>query len=201
MDAPSPAPGTRRVVRYGAIAAATIVLCLVLAGQAIYVIHAASGGSFSTDPVTASHGSMATRVRTAVSAALGSADNGAPRFQVTALSRNRVNRRLWNATVTWRISSDLYAGTVGNGAEGDVYAILRSLYGAHLPLANVRLVGVYPLHGSASGAVPVMRLSMDRRTAQTIDGLGWDTLDPETLWPMVTHWYVAPQFQPLSPDG
>jgi hypothetical protein len=192
---------SRRVMRGIAIAFAGIILCLILAGQALYLTHAVSDGSFGVGTVVKMHGSTAQQLRTAVGASLGTTGRGVPRFRITDLRPDRGNRRLWDAGITWQINNDLYAGTVGNGAEGDVYAMLRSVYGAHLPIASLRLTGVYPLHGSGRPEVPVMRLSMDRQTAQRIDQMGWDTVDPETVWPMVTRSYVAPQFQPLSSDG
>jgi hypothetical protein len=42
-----------------------------------------------------------------------------------------------------------------------------------------------------------MRLSMDRTTAEVVARTGWDSLDAETLWPLVTRSYVNREFQPV----
>jgi hypothetical protein len=115
------------------------------------------------------------------------------------IQADRGQPSLRDVAVTWAINNDVAAGSIGNGAEQDVYTIMRDLYTASLPLGAVRLFGTYPMRvrGRTQETV-VMRLSMDRSTADTIGEVGWDTVDPQTLWPLVTRTWVAPGLQPIA---
>jgi hypothetical protein len=79
----------------------------------------------------------------------------------------------------------------------DAYSILRSLFTSGLPIGTVQLTGTYP-NRQSNHDVTVMRLSMSRTVARTITQAGWDTMDPQTVWPLLARHYVAQGFQPLA---
>jgi hypothetical protein len=194
-------PAPRRTARRIGIACGAIVAALIVIGQVMVLGRAATNGAFSQSAVVPLHGSVAHRLTAILSTALGPSDRAVRRFRIVRLQSDRSRPRLKDVAITWALNSNLSAGTVGNGGEEDVYAMLRGIYGSNLPVARVQFTGTYRSATANEHEQTVMRLSMGRRTAQIINGGGWDTFDAETIWPLVTRTYVAPAFQPLSSDG
>lgn len=175
-----------------------LVTALSVTGQIIFLVRAGSGvvGASVSTPL---HGTGSHRLREVVVGALGGSDRGVRRF---AMSARRGTDGWYTVAVTWAINSDLSGGTVGNGAELEVYNLLRGIYESHVRVALVRLTGTYPL-GSGHGSSPetaVMRLSMNQREARVVARTGWEVLDPQTVWPLVTRRYVNPDFRPIPTD-
>lgn len=175
-----------------------LVTALSVTGQIIFLVRAGSGvvGASVSTPL---HGTGAHRLQQAVAGALGGSDRGVRRFTMSA--RRGADGR-FTVAVRWAINSDLSGGTVGNGAELDVYNLLRGIYESHVPVALVRLTGTYPRspgHASSPETV-VMRLSMNQREAGVVARTGWEVLDPQTVWPLVTRRYVNPDFRPIPTD-
>ncbi|HLJ69500.1 MAG TPA: hypothetical protein VKX16_19265 [Chloroflexota bacterium] len=180
---------------------AALVVALILAGQAIFLVRSIGSGTLTAGTSTL-HGSLTQRVNSVVAGALGPSDRGVPRFRVTSIKRERADRRLIDIAMTWAINNDLSAGTIGSGAAADVYTVLRDLYTANLSVGTVSLDGTYPLRkGSGpSRETVVMRLVMPRSVAAMVNAAGWDSLDVQTFWPLVHRLYVDPQFQPLPSE-
>lgn len=199
-EAPHSLP--RRVAGWVKVGLAVLVFGLIIAGQIIFLVRSAGGRpplSGSGPQATAHHGSFASRLNAALAASLGPSDRNARRFAVTSVRADGARPGLKTIAIRWAINNDLSQGTVGNGARQDVYAMLQAIFGSRLPVSWVRLDGTYPLRDGRE--TPVMRLSMDQRTAGLITRVGWDTMDPESVWPLVHRDYVNPQFEPLSSDG
>ncbi|MGH2444176.1 MAG: hypothetical protein ACRDFX_13555, partial [Chloroflexota bacterium] len=145
------------------------------------------------------HGTLRHRLSVVLSAALGSSDRGVRRFTVTSIVPDPSNGSLRRIGITWSINNDVGAGTIGNGAAIDVYAMLRNLYSSHLSVGSVRLIGTYPMRsGSRRHEATVMRLGMNHKTATVIAGNGWSTLDASAVWPLVNRYYVSSDFQPQT---
>lgn len=181
--------------RTAGFAAAGILLALVLIGQVFYVLDLR--GTAQTAPVVPVHAGPAQRLSASIAAALGPSDRGVRRFRL-ALQRSP-GARTWELTVTWAINSNLSQGTVGNGAENDVYNILQAVYTSGLPIRSTRLVGTYPL-GSTSGhahEAVVMRLLMSATRAALVNGISWDTLTPQDVWGLLDRRSVNPAVRPL----
>lgn len=182
---------------------AGIVVALVLIGQLIFLARIISSGSLTSSSTTVQvpkTGSLAHRLDAVLANALGPSDRGVRRFAITAV--HPAGGHFSAVSMTWAINSDISAGTIGNGAQADVYLMLRDIYTSGLPVASVRLAGTYPLsnrRGKAQETV-VMRLAMTRKEAATAAEGGWENLDAQTLWPLVDRIYVNPQVQPL-PSG
>jgi hypothetical protein len=192
------ARGRRRV----GIALAGLVVTLILTGQAIYLARAVQTGLYSgisSGTQAPHHGSLESRLSAVIGDALGPSDRSVRRFRVTSVRVEPNDSRRYIAAVRWAIDNDLTAGTVGNGAEVDVYAALRAIFTSDLPVSAVRLTGTYPMErrGKTRETV-VMRLEMDQAAARLVQQTGWDELDPQTLWPLLHRQYVDPALQPLS---
>jgi hypothetical protein len=186
------------------IGLASVVVALVLVGQVIFLVSAArSGLSLAGDaPSLPQTGSLPHRLAPILSAVLGPSDRGIRRFRITGAYPGSSNRRLEVVSITWAINNDLSAGTVGNGAQVDVYAMLRAIYSSHLPIGLVKLTGTYPIpdrRGRPHETV-VMRLAMDRSAANAVEETGWDNLDAQGLWPLVRRLYVHPDLQPVAAE-
>jgi hypothetical protein len=191
-----------RSIGFGLAAA---VVTLVIIGQVIFLARALGSGVWNASDSSAlvpTHGTLTHRLQVALGAALGGGDRGVRRFEVVRIAPSGSQSKLSTVNVRWAINDDISAGTVGNGAQDDVYAAFRDVFSAGLPLASVRLDGTYPMsdrHGSTRETV-VIRVAMSRSTAATIGRIGWENLDPQTAWPLIDRLYVNPQFQPL-PQG
>jgi hypothetical protein len=181
---------------------ASFVVLLVVVGQILFLMRSVGSGTWTTAHVAVSNtGTLKHRIDVTLAGALGNSDRRAVRFKVTRIRRASIGSRLSDVNVQWSINNDLSAGTVGNGAQADAYAILRDLYTAHLPISKVFLIGTYPMpsHGRMRETT-VMKLGISRSTASMAANAGWDTFDPQTFWPLVTRNYVNAQLQPLSPE-
>lgn len=195
----------RRGMRSIGFGLAAAVVTLVIIGQGIFLARALGSGVWNASDSSAlvpAHGTLAHRLHVALGSALGSSDRGVRRFEVVRVSPSGSQSKLSTATVRWAINDDISTGTVGNGAQADVYAVFRDVFTAGLPLASVRLDGTYPLsdgHGVARETV-VMRVSMSRSTATSIGKIGWENLDPQSAWPLVDRLYVNSQFEPLPQE-
>lgn len=168
-----------------------VVLALALAGE--QVVFAALNSSGSPGRHVARPTTVRGKIDLALHDALGSSDRGVRRFRILSLHKGANGYRL---TIRWAINDDLSAGTVGDGAQTDVYLVFSDLFAFHIPFDRVNLVGTYPVSHEA-GETPVMRLWIDRKVASVISSYGWNTLDPETVWPLIHRAYVAPDFQPV----
>jgi hypothetical protein len=181
------------------IALGAVVVALVLIGQGIFLVTMVKTG-VQSDPsgvAVPSSGSLQHRLTAVVAAALGESDRGVRRFTITAIHSDSRNPSLRDVDITCTINDDIAAGSVGNGAQTDAYAVFRNVYSAHLPVALVRLRGTYPVTGQ-SREVVVMRLAMDRTVATAIAKEGWNNADAETVWPLIERQYIAPDFQPIA---
>lgn len=201
-------PGRRlagRGIRSIGFGLAAVVVTLVIIGQGIFLARALGSGVWNASDSSAlvpTHGTLTHRVQVALGAALGGSDRGVRRFEVVRVAPSGLKSKLSTVTVRWAINDDISAGTVGNGAQDDVYAAFRDIFSAGLPLASVHLDGTYPVsksHGSTRETV-VIRVAMSRPTATTIAKIGWENLDPQTAWPLVDRLYVNPQFEPLPQE-
>jgi hypothetical protein len=192
LDAVPPASLRRRI----GIALGAAVFALVLVGQGLFVAEAIRGGTAASAPPRTT-GPASHRLEVALLRALGPSDRGVPRLRlrIVPLPRHRGER----VDIEWAINSDLAGGTVGNGAAAEVYTMLRIIYSSHLPVSAVNLTGTYPVGARGRDSV-VMRLAMGRKTASLVGSIGWDNVDPLTLWPLVERDYVAPSLQPQSGD-
>lgn len=184
-------------------ALAALVVGLVLIGQGIFLVRVAtSGGSQGIIQSFPRTGTLSQRLHTVVNTALGGSDRGVRRFAITAITTDPARRTLKDVSITWAINDDISAGSVGNGAQLDVFAMLRNIYSAHLPIALVRLRGTYPVpqHGGSAREATVMRLSMTRHVANVIGQGDWSNVDPESVWALTHRAYVNPDFQPLPSE-
>lgn len=180
------------------LTAFVLTTALIVAGQVMFVVRAGRGavGASVSAPL---HGTGPHRLRQVVASALEGSDRGVRRFTM-AVARGSSGR--YAVVVRWAINGDLSGGTVGNGAELDVYNVLRGIYEAHVPVSVVRLVGTYPMVRGAGAPreTVVMRLSMSRQEATLVARTGWEVLDPQTVWPLVARQYVNPEFRPIPTD-
>jgi hypothetical protein len=176
----------------------------VVAGQIIFFVGAIkdSGPALVTGDTPSLHGTLAQKLRAILSVSLGPSHRGVDRFRITKIQSDRTNPRLKVVDIRWAIDSDLSAGSVGNGAQVDVFAMLQGLFTARLPIEMVQLDGTYPMrsHTGQSVETTVMKLSMDQRTANLISRDGWENMDPQTLWPLVDRHFVASDFQPIPSE-
>jgi hypothetical protein len=193
--------GSSRIGRRIKIVLASIVVALVLIGQGMVLVrslgNAGALSGYSVQPTGLQGQTLTHRLDSILGNVLGPSDRGVRRFTIVRISPVAGSRGLKAVTISWAINNDISAGSVGNGAEADVYAVLRGIYTAGLPIALVRLDGTYPT-ARKTRETTVMRLAMSRKVAKTIANVGWDNMDPQTLWPLVVREYVAPAFQPLS---
>ena len=195
----------RRALRLFGVGSGIAVTVLIVAGQILFLVGAlrsgalTSGASPSTVPVK---GSIDHRLQVVLAGALGPSDRGVQRFEVVGVQPDRANNRLADVVVRWAINGDLSAGTIGNGAQAEAYAMVRDIFTAHLPIASLVLEGTYPL--SRSGArlreAVVMKLAIDRSVALAVGRAGWDGIEPASLWPLLRHIYVDPRMMPLPPE-
>lgn len=203
-ERPDPAPTAedrrQRVTRRAGIGLGGLVFALILVGQGIFLVNSLKGGAIfpGTTSAVPRSGSMRHRLDVTLSRVLGPSDRGRQRFQILHIN-SLPHSRDTTVVITWAINRDLSGGTVGNGAQAEVYSMLRAIYSSHLPIGLVRLDGTYRLRSAGADQV-VMRLSMDRRTARLVKNMGWDTVDPQTLWPLVRRLYVNPYLQPQSAE-
>lgn len=180
-----------------------MLVAVILAGQIIFLVRTVRSGAWmggvNAAPVP-TKGPLSHRLDVALANALGSSDRGVRRFSIAGIHEDASNPRLSSVSVRWAINDDLSAGTLGNGAAADVYLMLRDIFTAHLPIALVRLDGTYPVRNGRGHAreTVVMRLAMRRSVATMAGNMGWDSLDSQTLWPLVDRISVNPQFQPLA---
>lgn len=188
-----------RTIKFGL---AGVVVALIVIGQVLYLVHAAQSGSLSDTQTVPGHGSLRHRLDVALTNALGPSDRAVRRFHISALQSDPRHHSMWAADITWAINNDLSSGTVGNGAASDVYAMVRNVYTAHLPISTLRMNGTYPMRGAAgrSRETVVMRLEMRAAVVRTVASAGWDNLDPQTFWPLVDRLYVNPAVQPMSSE-
>jgi hypothetical protein len=182
-----------RKLTWGSIA---VIATLTVLGQVFFLWHAAGTGTLTSASVVSHHGTFAHRVETAVSGALGASDRHVRRFRVTSIETSPSTPRLKAVRITWALNRAPSAGTVGNGGMLDAYSIARSLYTAGLPIGTVQLAGTYS-EGQSKSEKTVMRLSMTRKVGRIISQAGWDTMDPQTVWPLFARQYVARGFEPL----
>jgi hypothetical protein len=196
--------GVRPSLRALKISMALSVVALVVAGQIIFFVGAVkdSGPALVTGNTPALHGSVPQKLRTILAVSLGPSHRGADRFKITKIQSDTTNPRLKVVDIRWSIGNDLSAGSVGNGAQIDVLAMLQGIFTARLPIEMVRLDGTYPVrnHVGQSVETTVMKLSMDRHTANLISRSGWGNMDPQTLWPLVDRRFVANDFQPIASE-
>ncbi|MGH2447758.1 MAG: hypothetical protein ACRDFS_04040 [Chloroflexota bacterium] len=193
-----PARALRLTGRFLAIG----VVLLVLIGQGIFMVTLIKNENAAPPHVTTHGSALARRIETDLATALGSSDRGVRRFRLVSLGAAKSGHRLHEAVIRWSINNDMAEGTLGNGAQLDAYSAFRVLYSSGLPLANVRLIGTYPVpdsRGQRSETV-VMRLSLSHRMAHTLTVDGWDNLDASAVWPLINRQYVARQFQPQSQE-
>lgn len=196
---------THRVLRAGGIGLAVLITLLILVGQGIFLVGAVRSGAL-TSGVSPSNvplrGSVTHRLHIAVAGALGSSDRGAPRFRFTHIRPDRSNHRLVDAELVWAINNDLSAGTIGNEARAEVYAVIRNVFTASLPVASLSLRGTFPVSspGGRTHEAVVMKVSIARSVAIAVNHVGWDGMEPATLWPMLHRAYVDPRFTPLAPE-
>ena len=198
-------PRARRALGRCGIALAVLVTILILAGQAIFFVDAVRSGALASSVSPSNvpiHGSIAHRLHVATAGALGPSDRGVRRFQLTTVRPDRSNPRLVDVDLTWAINNDLSAGTIGNEAQAEVYAVIRDIFTASLPVASLSLHGTYPVSGAGGTEreTVVMELSIARPVALAAGQVGWDGMEPATLWPMLHRTYVAPGFTPLAPE-
>lgn len=203
MDHPYPLhpPGRRAsvAVKQFGVAIALVVVALVLVGQGMFLVRALGSERLDYGSSIPTHGPLMQRMNDILAAALGPSDRSVRRFWITSISAESGHPSLRTVRITWAINNDLTAGSIGNGAQQDVYTVLRDLYTASLPLGRVWLTGTFPIRmGGRTQESVVMRLSMDRATADTIGRVGWDTMDPQTVWPLVTRNFVAPELRPIT---
>jgi hypothetical protein len=137
---------------------------------------------------------MVGKLDRALTNALGSSDRRVRRFRILRLTLAPGMPRYRNITVRWAINNDLSGGTLGNGAQADVYLMLSDLYTSGVRLNRVDLQGTYPETGTSERTV--MRVWMDRRTASYLTKNGWGTVDAVIVWPLVHRDYVSSSFQP-----
>jgi hypothetical protein len=134
----------------------------------------------------------------ALTNALGSSDRGVRRFRIMRLTPDPRMPRHRDITVRWAVNNDLSGGTLGNGAQADVYLMLSNLYRSGIPLNRIDLLGTYPETGAAERTI--MRVWMDWRTASYLTKNGWGTVDAQIVWPLVHRDYVSPNFQPAPAE-
>ncbi|GAC1442806.1 MAG: hypothetical protein NVSMB52_00450 [Chloroflexota bacterium] len=185
---------------------AGLIVALVLIGQIVFLVRGATSGNLITAGSTQSiprTGTLSHRLDSVLTNALGAGDRGVQRFHVVRVTPLIGATHMSNVTVTWAINNNISAGTLGNGAQSDAYAVLRDIYTSGLHIGAVSLSGTYPMSGTRGRTREsvVMRLAMSRSRAEMVRKIGWDSFDAQTLWPLVDRLYIHPQFQPLSSSG
>lgn len=181
-------------------AALLLALAIGLVGEQVVLAlnNTGSAGRTNLHPSRTVSGQLDALIR----GALGPSDRGVRRFRVERLTPAPGHPGYRAVTVIWTINNDLSAGTIGNGAQVDVYTLFSSLFESHLRLWRVSLIGTYPVTGR-DGRVrerPVIRVSLDAPTARAIAAGGWSNLDALSLWPLVHREYVNPDFQPTPTE-
>lgn len=172
--------------RWLVVTGLVVVSLLAVTGQVIGLVQSVSSDRQAA-PVPA-HGSLRQRVSVLVADSLGPSDRGVRRYRVDSLTRGH------DLTLTWSINNDVSNGTVGDGAAADVYGVLYNL-ATHVALADVRLVGTYPVRGREH---VVMRLEAGRHVLYLLRSIGSDGLDPQSLWPLLLRRYVNPALAPTA---
>jgi len=197
-----------RLRRWGKIVGyvlAGVVVLLVLVGQAIFLSGAlgsmATGTLHGAPKIPGPHAPLAARLNAILALSFDPSDRGVRRYRLSSVRRDPHSRQ-YRVTIIWSINNDVGAGTIGDGAAQDAYSVFRNVFSRNLPVSQVRLEGTYPSTGTSGSQREqmVMRLSMDSRVARTVNSAGWDTVDPQTLWPLIDRSYVAPAFQPMSTE-
>lgn len=124
---------------------------------------------------------------------MGNSDRGIQRFHIDSLTPDPHFPGLKDLTVHWAINFDLSAGSVGRGAQMDVYYSLERLYQAHVPLATIRMIGTFA-NKNAKGQYFEQRVLDVSLTKPVADLIVWNTIDDQTLWPILHHAYTMPGF-------
>ncbi len=195
----------RSPLRRLGIGLAVLVVGVVLTGQVMFVVGAFQSGGMANgggaSPPLPTSGTLTHRLNVILAEVLGSSDRGVARFRILHV-QSVPGSNVKSISLTWAINNDLSGGTIGNGAQMDVYAILRGIYSTYLPITQVHMDGTYPLPGSDGRARERvgMRLSMDRRVATMIGKVGWDSLDAQSVWPLVHREFVDPNLQPQTSE-
>ncbi len=188
------------IIRWVKFSLAAVVIILVLAGQAMFLFESFQATQ-GTGPSTIHGHTFAARLDEMLRSALGPSDRNVRRFHVTAIQPDPTQKGRKRVIVTWSINNDILSGTIGNGAQFDAYAVFRAVYTSGLPVSRLTLIGTYPMRaGTRVGESVVMRLAMDRQTARTIAKVGWDSLDAQSVWPLIERRYVAPELAPSSTE-
>jgi hypothetical protein len=200
----SPTPSHRATLRGLAgsrrakIAFLALIAAAVVIEQVVFTIADMSSAHHTSQPArVAQPRTLRGKLNLALYQALGGSDRGVRRFRVLSIGSGRTANRYKTVTVRWSINNDLSAGTLGDAAEADVYLILSHIFSLHEPIGRVNLVGTYPMD-THRGEQPVVRVWMDRKTANVIGQGGWGTVDAQTVWPLVHRVYVNPDFVPVD---
>lgn len=178
--------------RRGKIAIIAVLATGLLLEQTIFAIGDTASVKVKDQPRPKT---FAGKLNLAVANALGSSDRGVRRFRVVSVRRASGAGQGLAITVRWAINNDISAGTVGNDAQADAYLLFGHVFSMRASIARVNLIGTYPISGRRE--TTVMRLWMDRKTAETVAGYGWGTIDAATLWPLIHRVYVASDFEPV----
>jgi len=170
-----------------------LLVAAALAGEQLLFLKG-SASSVRPHQGMAAHLSDARRVSLLIADALGPGDRGVTRVQLVGARADPVHKGARIVTLTWAINGDLSLGSVSSAAQLDVYLVLQNLYTAHLPISDVRMTGTFgerDSHGH-DREVPVMTVGMDAATARVID---WQNMDATTVWPLVHHYMIRPNFE------
>lgn len=206
---PNPDPRPKKshpITRNMKVGLAAIVVALVLLGQLIFLVGAIRNGGLLSPSGAAVEvprtGTLTQRLNAILGQVLGPSDRGVARFRLLRVAPDPNRPSLHAIDVRWALNNDLSAGTLGNGAQVDVYAIARAVFASHLHVGLLTLEGTYPLSaaGSKMHETVVMRLSVDQSVAATVARAGWGSLGPTSLWPLLRRTYINPDFQPVSTE-
>jgi hypothetical protein len=116
------------------------------------------------------------------------------RFAILSMDSGPGPGSHYRIKVEWALNNGISSGSVGNGAQDDVYAALRALFTAHLSLASVTLVGTYPA-GHREGCYAAYD---GFRTAHAIGRVGWDAVGPKQSGPSCTGFMWHPRYSQFS---
>jgi len=186
----------RRLIKWTLVALAVVP---VFVGQAMFLklSHDVGSRPARSDTTTVRSGTPTLRASALLADAFGPSDRGVRRFAILSMESGPGPSNHYRIKVEWALNNSISSGSVGNGAQDDVYAALRALFTGHLFLASATLVGTYP---SGHTERVVMRLMMGSRTAHAIGRVGWDAVSPQAIWPLVHRIYVAPDVQPIQSE-
>jgi hypothetical protein len=182
--------------RRAKVALVVVIALGLLVEQVVFAIADAGSSQKTRQPHFPP--TMMGKLDRALTNALGSSDRGVRRFRVLNVTPTPTKPRYHDVTVRWAINNDLSGGTLGNGAQADVFLMLSNLYTSGVRLDRINLVGTYPETGKSERTV--MNVWMNWRTASVLARNGWGTLDAEIVWPLVHRAYVSPNFQPAPSE-